>query len=40
MRGLRQKIQEAEEDRKREREGVPDNEVASLQEELAASKLR
>merc|ERR1719397_1646992 len=40
VRGLRQKIQEAEEDRKREREGVPDNEVASLQEELAASKLR
>lgn len=37
---LRQKLQDNEEDRKREREDIPANNVASLQEELAASKLR
>merc|ERR1719284_988351 len=40
IKNLRQKILDSEEDRKREREDVPENNVASLQEELAASKLR
>merc|ERR1719466_583263 len=37
---LRQKISEGEEERKREREDIPEDNIASLQEELAASKLR
>merc|ERR1711923_494142 len=40
IRNLRQKLLENEEDRKREREDIPENNIATLQEELAASKLR
>jgi len=40
IKNLRQKLLDNEEDRKREREDIPENSVASLQEELAASKLR
>jgi len=40
VRSLRQKLLDNEEDRKREREDIPENNIASLQEELAASKLR
>eukprot|EP00090_Calanus_glacialis_P009131 TRINITY_DN174_c0_g1_i2.p1 TRINITY_DN174_c0_g1~~TRINITY_DN174_c0_g1_i2.p1 ORF type:complete len:832 (-),score=235.75 TRINITY_DN174_c0_g1_i2:254-2749(-) len=40
IKSLRGKISESEEERKREREDIPEDNVASLQEELAASKLR
>lgn len=39
-RGLRQRIQELEEENKRHREVTPNNSVATLQEELIAVKLR
>jgi len=39
IKSLRQKIVESEEERKREREDIPEHNIASLQEELAASKL-
>jgi len=40
IKSLRGRILETEEERKREREDIPEHNVASLQEELAASKLR
>ena len=40
IKSLRQKVEEGEEERRTMREGVPEHNVASLQEELAASKLR
>jgi hypothetical protein len=40
IRKLREKLEEEEEERRREREEQPAAPVASLQEELAASKLR
>jgi len=40
IKSLRDKLTECEEERKREREDVPEHNVATLQEELAASKLR
>jgi len=40
IKSLRGRISESEEERKREREDIPEHNIASLQEELAASKLR
>merc|ERR1711899_54781 len=40
IRNLGEKVSELEEEKKKLREAVPDNNVASLQEELAAAKLR
>jgi len=40
IKNLRQRILDNEENYKRERDDVPENNIASLQEELAASKLR
>ena len=40
IRKLREKLDEEEEERRREREELPAAPVATLQEELAASKLR